>query len=116
MNTRIALAMLLLTVASATLSAKQDTTDAVYEEMTHEYVLQPDGSTLYTYSHKLRLLTPYAFTRADGESFITYNPEYQKLTVLRSVTTMRDGRKVESPFNAYNEVLPRAAAGAGPFT
>jgi predicted lipoprotein with Yx(FWY)xxD motif len=113
---KFALCMLLTAAASMTLQAQQDTTDAVYEDMQHEYVLREDGSTLYTYSHKLKLLTPYAFTRAYGESFITYNPDWQTLKVTRSVTTMRDGQKVASPFNAFNEVLPRSAAGAAPFS
>ena len=91
-----------------------DTADAVYEDMVHEYELKPDGTVAYTYSHKLRLLTNYAFNRAYGESFIVYNPKWQSLEVLRSVTTMRDGSKVESPFNAYNEVLPGYAAGSAP--
>ncbi len=94
---------------------RRDTADAAYEDMRHEYVLQPDGSVVYTYSHRLRLLTNFAFTRAYGESFVTYNPRWQTLEVLRSITTMRDGRKVESPFNAYNEVLPGYAAGAAPY-
>ncbi len=92
-----------------------ESADAVYEQMTHDYVLKSDGTVVYTYSHKLRLLTPFAFSRAYGESFITYNPQWQTLEVLRSITTMRDGKKVESPFNAYNEVLPRFAAGAWPY-
>ncbi len=112
---RFALSMLLFAAASVSLQAQHDTTDAVYEDLQHEYVLRADGSTLYTYSHRLRLLTPYAFTRAYGESFISYNPDWQKLTVLRSVTTMANGEKVESPFNAFNEVLPRPAAGALPY-
>ncbi len=94
---------------------RKDTADAAYDDMVHEWVLKPDGSIEYTYSHKLRLITPYSFSRAYGESFITYNPKWQTLEVLRSVTTMRDGKKVESPFNAYNEVLPRWAAGAAPY-
>jgi hypothetical protein len=113
---KFALCMLLFAAASVTTRAQQDSTDAVYEDMQHEYVLREDGSTLYTYSHKLKLLTPYAFSRAYGESFITYNPDWQTLKVLRSETTMRDGQKVTSPFNAYNEVLPRSAAGAAPFS
>jgi hypothetical protein len=113
---RFAFTMLLFAVASVSLHAEADTADAVYEDIVHEYVLNADGSTTLTYSHKMRLLTPYAFTRAYGESFITYNPEWQTLKVLRSVTTMADGRKVEIPFNAQNEVLPRHAAGAAPFS
>lgn len=101
-------------VVGAGATPSTDVADAVYEDVRHEYVLHPDGSTVYTYSHRLRLLTNYAFTRAYGESFITYNPRWQTLDVLRSITTMRDGRKVESPFNAYNEVLPGYAAGSAP--
>jgi hypothetical protein len=93
---------------------RRDTADAAYDDIQHEYVLQPDGSVVHTYSHKLRLLTNFAFTRAYGESFIAYNPRWQTLEVLRSVTTMREGNKVESPFNAYNEVLPGYAAGSAP--
>lgn len=89
--------------------------DAVYENITHEYTLKTDGSTIYEYSHKLRLLSSYAVNRAFGESFLIYNPDYQKLEVLRSVTTMRDGKQVQSPPNAFNEVLPRCAAQAAPY-
>ncbi|MCB2205649.1 DUF3857 domain-containing protein [bacterium] len=111
---RIALSILILAAASSALRA-QDTTDAVYENIQHEYLLRPDGSTLYSYSSKLKLLTPFAFTREYGESFITYNPKWQTLDVTRSETTMRDGSVVPSPVNAYNEVLPRSAAHAVPF-
>lgn len=108
--------VMLLCLLPLSMMAQQDTTDAVYLERVHEYVLNTDGSTTFTYSHKLKLLTPYAFSRAYGESFITYNPDWQKLEILRSETTMRDGQKVESPFNAFNEVLPRPAANAAPFS
>jgi len=116
---RTALAALLFLAASVTLQAQEDATDtcdAVYEDILHEYVLQSDGTVVYNYAHKLKLLTPFAFSRAYGESFITYNPTWQKLDVLRSVTRMRDGTKVESPYNAFNEVLPRYAHEGEPFT
>lgn len=119
MISRTALAALLFLAASVTLQAQEDaadTCDAVYEDILHEYVLQSDGTVVYNYAHKLKLLTPFAFTRAYGESFITYNPTWQKLDILRSVTTMRDGQKVESPYNAFNEVLPRYAHAGEPFT
>lgn len=115
---RTALAALLFLAASLTMQAQEDardTCDAVYEDILHEYVLQPDGVVEYNYAHKMKLLTPFAFTRAYGESFITYNPKWQKLVVMRSVTTMADGEKVESPVNAYNEVLPRYAAAGTPW-
>jgi hypothetical protein len=93
----------------------QDNADAEYLSMEHSYELLKDGSTVYSYSHSLKYHTNYAFTRAYGESFIIYDPAWQKLTVTKSETTMRDGKKVSSPFNAYNEVLPGYAANAAPY-
>lgn len=89
--------------------------DAVYKNVKHEFILNEDGSSVYNYSHELKLLTGYAFSRAYGESFITYNPQWQELKILRSETTMRNGQKVSSPANAFNEVLPRAAYNATPY-
>lgn len=86
--------------------------DAVFLNITKEYTLNQDGSIEFRYSHKVKLLTYLAVNRYFGETFIVYNPEFQKLTVSKSVTTMADGKKVSSPENAYNEVLPRFVAGA----
>ena len=115
-TTLLVIAILLV---SLRLEAQQSTVpnhaDAVYESMQHTWELLPDGGTIYTYGHSLKYLTNYAFTRAYGESFIVYDPNWQKLTVTKSVTTMADGMKVPSPFNAYNEVLPGFAANAAPY-
>jgi len=89
----------------------EDPADAVYDEIVHEYTLNADRSITYQYKHRLRLLTSFAFTRQYGESFITYNPLFQKLDVIQSETVMAGGKKVPSPINAYNEVLPGFAAG-----
>ncbi|GAB4365131.1 MAG: hypothetical protein Kow0042_04180 [Calditrichia bacterium] len=83
--------------------------DAVYREMLHEYTLNPDGSTVYRHSHAQKMLSYFAFTRKYGESFIVYDPQFQELKIDRSLTVMADGKNVESPFNAFNEVLPRFA-------
>ncbi len=92
-----------------------DDFDAIFKEIKHEYILNQDGRSTYNYSHKLQLFSSYAVTRAYGETFIVYDPAWQKLTVGKSVTTMADGQIVSSPFNAYNEVLPRFASGAAPY-
>ncbi len=89
--------------------------DAVYLHVKHEYILNADGSTSYNYEHEIKLLTSFAFTRQYGESFILYNPKWQTLEIKKSVTTMADGSIVESPFNAFNEVLPRFASNAAPY-
>jgi hypothetical protein len=96
-------------------AASQSNADAVYESMEHTWELLNDGSTVYIYRHTLKYLSYYAFNRAYGESFIIYDPNWQKLDVTRSITTMADGKKVESPFNAYNEVLPGWAAASAPY-
>ena len=86
--------------------------DAVFINITKEYTLNSDGSTEFRYSHKVKLLTYLTVNRYFGETFIVYNPEFQKLRVTKSVTTMADGKEVSSPENAFNEVLPGFVAGA----
>ncbi|HEX7502882.1 MAG TPA: DUF3857 domain-containing protein [Acidobacteriota bacterium] len=68
------------------------------------------------YGHQVRLETYYAVNRALGETFIVYNPDFQKLEILKAETTMADGRKVAAPANAFNEVLPYAAHGFADFS
>lgn len=91
------------------------THDARFLNVAVTYELHEDGSWDMTYEQQARLDTYYAFNRALGETFIVYNPDFQKLEVLRSETTMANGRKVASPANAFNEVLPFAAHGFADF-
>ncbi|MBN2683085.1 MAG: DUF3857 domain-containing protein [Bacteroidales bacterium] len=83
--------------------------DAVYLKMEKEYTLNENGSVIYRYAHKLKYLTHLSFNRLYGETFVVYEPEFQKLKINHSVTTMADGTKVVTPENAYNEVLPHFA-------
>ena len=96
--------------AGITAMAQDEKSDALYQEQTKEYTLNKDGSWTYHYSHKMLINTYYAFHNLYGEDFIVYDPEYQKLKINRSVTTMADGKQVPTPGNAYNELLPRFAA------
>ena len=96
--------------------AQLDRADAVYLELNDTYTLLEDGSTVHRVEKKVKLNTCYAFNRLLGETFIIYNPKFQQLTIHRAETTMADGTKVPSTPNAFNEVLPGACAGAGPFT
>jgi hypothetical protein len=85
-------------------------TDAVFKKIRKEHIMHTDGSIEYKYYKELKLLTPYAFNRLYGETFIVYNPDFQKLKIHQAYTIMSDGKKVDAPKNAFNEVLPRAAA------
>jgi len=89
--------------------------DARFLNVAVTYELHEDGSWDMTCEQQARLDTYYAFNRALGETFIVYNPDFQKLEILKSETTMTDGRKVASPPNAFNEVLPFAAHGFADF-
>jgi hypothetical protein len=114
---RYYLALLLFSVLSTNSAWSQDEKnyDAVYLSVVKEYVLNPDGSIVYNYSKSQKLLTYRAINSLYGETFVVYNPGFQKLEILSSTTTMADGKVVKAPANAFNEVLPGAAANAPDF-
>ena len=96
----------------STVSAQLPASDAVFEKITKEYVLNEDGSMDFSYYKKLKLLSYYSFNRLYGETFIVYNPDYQTLKINKAVVTQKDGKVVPAPENAFNEVMPRFAANA----
>jgi len=104
---KFALAIFILLFVLTLAALSQD--DARYLEKEITFTLNPDGSWQKEYHHKVKLETYYAVTRLMGETFIEYNPQYQELKVLKSETTMKDGKKVPAPSNALNQVLPRRA-------
>lgn len=103
--------LLLVTIFAASgVFAQESKPDAEYLQQTKEYTLNRDGSWSYHYSHKLLINTYYAFHNLYGEDFITYDPAFQNLKINHSVTTMADGKQVNTPENAYNDLLPGFAA------
>lgn len=106
---------ILCTLLSFELSAQQIPSDAVYQNIVREYILNDDGSIEYHYYKKLKLNTHFAFNRLYGETFIVYNPQYQTLKINKAITTQADGNEVKSPDNSFNEVLPHLAANAPPY-
>jgi hypothetical protein len=113
-NLKYIVGLLILAAVSCTtsLTDEQKNSDSVLLKQTHEYTLNSDGSMDYRYYHK-RLFNSYqAINRYYGETFVIYNPDYQTLAVKKSETTMADGKKVQSPDNAFNPVLPSQAADA----
>jgi hypothetical protein len=104
--------ILMVTLNYCTVFGQSPATDAEILNLTREYILNKDGSMVNHYSHKVKLLTHRAFHSLYGESFIVYNPLQQQLKINQAITTMADGKKVPSPSNAFNEVLPGFAANA----
>jgi len=95
--------------------AQNQNEDAIYTKLVKEYTLKPDGSTEFHLEKQLKLLSQMSFNRLYGETFIVYNPQYQKLSINKAFTVTADGKTVKTPNNAFNEVLPSAAANNADF-
>ncbi|MBC8321799.1 MAG: DUF3857 domain-containing protein [Bacteroidetes bacterium] len=95
--------------------AQNEEADAEYLKILKEYTLNEDGSTDFHYSKELKLLTHYAFHRLYGETFIVYNTDFQTVKINSAFTIMADGKKIITPDNAFNEVLPRFSTNAPDF-
>ena len=95
--------------------AQNENADAVYQKLVKEYTLKPDGSTVYRLQKQIKLLSQLSFNRLYGETFIVYNPQCQKLSINKAFTVTADGKTVNTPKNAFNEVLPGFAADAPAF-
>lgn len=114
-NINILSSLLLFLFIPVLTFAAQDDSEAEYGKLAKTYTLHPDGSQEYRYTMELTLFTHTAMNRMYGESFIVYNPLYQELKIHSSYTKQKDGTVVETPGNAFVEVLPRQAADAPAF-
>lgn len=83
--------------------------EAEYKKIEKTYTLNADGSQEFRCNMELTLYTHMAMNSVYGETFIVYNPEYQKLQIHSSYTKQADGKIVKTPDNAFVEVLPRDA-------
>ncbi len=90
-------------------------TDATINSLTETYTLKPDGAIDYDYSKSITYNTHFGFFSLFGETFVVYNPEFQKLKINESYTVQKDGTRIDSPANAFNEVLPSAAANSADY-
>ena len=102
--------LLCFAFSGTTAKAQNTAPDGEYQSITKTYTLNPAGDWTFRYQHRLKILTYYAIHNLYGETFIVYNPGFQKLKINKAVTTMADGTLVPSPANAFNEVLPHYAA------
>jgi hypothetical protein len=98
--------LVLFFIAPIFIAAQSENQDAEYLKIVKEYILHEDGSYDFHYRKEIKLLTYFSFQRLYGETFIVYNPEFQKLKINEAYTVMADGKKVIAPENAFNEVLP----------
>ena len=87
-------------------------TDGEFIALREKYSFGDDGSVVYKQHKELKVNTFYSIHNLYGETFIVYNPEFQRLTVDACHTTQVDGTVIPLPPNALNEVLPSEAADA----
>lgn len=85
--------------------AKSPEKDAVYKLISKSYMLNTDGSTEFRKRTELQIFTRMTFDHF-GETFITYNPDFQELIINEAYTIRKDGSRVETPANAFNPMLP----------
>lgn len=86
--------------------------EANFIRLEKTFKLNSDGSQEFRCNKILKIHSHPAMNSSYGETFIVYNPAYQKLIIHSSYTKMVDGTIVKTPDNAFNEVLPRYASGA----
>ena len=91
--------------AMSTVMAKVPEKDAVYKLISESYTLNTDGSTEFRKRTELQIFTRMTFDHF-GETFITYNPDFQELIINEAYTIRKDGSKVETPEHAFNPMLP----------
>ena len=108
--------ILLITLFATLPTQAQKKYDAIFKNITKNYVLNQDGSIDYTYRKELQLNSQRSFDKMYGETFIIYNPEYQTLTINEAYTIRKDGSRVNTPANAFNEVLPSNCTDCGRYS
>ncbi len=93
----------------------QNQPDAEYKLIRRSYKTNSDGSIDINFRKEIKLIRNRAITAyADkGETFITYNPQFETLTINECYTLMADGTKVETPENAFVLQLPSECTDCG---
>lgn len=109
---RLILFLIIFIVPPCLLFAQDIRYDGIYQSITKEYSLNEDGSTDFRFIKDQKLLSYRAFHNLYGETFIIYNPTRQHLKINEVYTVMASGKKIITPSNAFNEVLPSIAADA----
>lgn len=93
-----------------------NTPEAVYKNVEKIYTFDANGNCEFRQKTELRVNTLFAMNELCGETFIVYNPKFQRVKINAAYTITADGMtRVDVPENAFNTVLPRCAADAPAF-
>lgn len=95
---------------------KTDVPEAVYKNVEKSYLFAENGTCEFRRKTELRVNTLFAVNELCGETFVVYNPKFQRVKINAAYTVMADGvTRVDVPENAFNTVLPACAADAPAF-
>ncbi len=90
--------------------------EAVYKQVEKAYFFDANGACEFRCKSELRVNTLFAMNELCGETFIVYNPKFQRVKINAAYTIAADGvTRVDVPENAFNTVLPSFAADAPAF-
>ncbi len=89
--------------------------EARYNYYDKTLVRNADGSTDFNVKFSLTLFTHTAMNSTYGQTYVAYNPDFQKVTVNEAYTVQKSGRKVVMPDRALADVLPSYASKATDF-
>jgi len=81
--------------------------DVVVLKEAVEITLYPDGRTRETHRCAWRILSPFAREKLSDVT-VRYESEHQTVEVHRAECHMRDGKVMETPGYAFNEIVPFA--------
>lgn len=106
---------LFLTILSFYINTVQaQNKDAIIQRIEKHYSLNNDGSCDLRVLKEVKLISHLSMSKF-GETFILYNPTFQKLTINSAYTKTADGKIINAPKNAYNELLPSFATNVAAF-
>ncbi len=89
--------------------------EAYYKRFEKIYNFASAGTLEIRTKSSLRVETLFAVNSLCGETFVVYNPRFQKIKINEAFTKMKDGTIVPLPENALNESLPYFAENAPDF-
>lgn len=90
--------------------------EARYESVEKYYSFDADDVCEFRCRTALRVNTLAAVNQLCGETFIVYNPQFQRVKINAAYTLSADGStRTDVPENAFNTVLPRCAEDAPAF-
>lgn len=89
--------------------------EAVYKNVEKIYTFDAEGACEFRFRSALRVNTLFAMNELCGETFVVYNPKFQRVKINEAYTIMADGTRIDVPRNAFNTVLPKCASDAPAF-